>query len=625
MTWNYVTSKTGDFNNINYDPTTNIIYMFAATKFFKYDCASETITSVTISSNTKYGQTYTPDGTSAVIFNGDLYMTKHLDITAYAPNPQNKQRDIIQVYKVDITTGGLTLVFDSWDSTGISEQIAFWDEEAGAGGTVPTTCPPSTTYISDYKRSNLKAAALVVHAGKLWLSMLATYYETYQCHINDPIPALDRYVDTRQHCTLIYGYAGTGWTKEVTLPDNGDTTPTGYTTTHYNLTGIQADISCSFNLEYISGVDDSLAYTNSGAGWWTPGASIHYVPTFGALGEYWQIYNGQDLYSLDATWETRTLYNTYTGTALTTSPPPWNLVTNDNLFLTTVDSYDEVSVYYDTTLDATITPYNSTCDGIIVNYAVATLFGDYVVFSHDTDCASARTIEVWKRAAAYGLPIKPKGMDIQSLDNVLVITANLITLSGTLSHGAFVYSLETASMASGVRYFAYGSGWLYPRAADSSVAYLYGTIGPQTKCLVYSGAAGISGIVNNQTLTTLSGNGYISGLQPYATYTPNDFTFTYINPSGQEFLGYTTNSGLTYTNMQTTRFPAQCLYRTTLTEAPGYTGTVTSGDAQFIGASGVYSIPADLSVDFGAFENRGDGLPAVTITDIDSAGYSPLT
>lgn len=264
-----------------------------------------------------------------------------------------------------------------------------------------------------------------------------------------------------------------------------------------------------------------------------------------------------------------------------------------------------IKAYYGAVYDDVVHPLDTNPGA---EYQGCKLFqGDYAVLADDF--GGTEYVVVYKREPKTHYKAVPFGIDINSVDDTVYATASVYPTGNP-----FLVELQIPSLASGIREFSTGSGWFYPHSCGVNLCYLYGYQGPMTKVIIYSGSPTLSGFgMGNGVLPGLATDAYISGLQTLYSWEPEIFSFSVVEPAAY-WLGLSNDEGGTWANEEDTTWPTRSLYRTYLVD-PAIVG---SGDSNFLGASGIFACPLQLSIDYGALGDRCDGLPAITITDIDA-------
>jgi hypothetical protein len=320
----------------------------------------------------------------------------------------------------------------------------------------------------------------------------------------------------------------------------------------------------------------------------------------GCEGKFWRIRSGNLHYTVnDFQYGEWTEYGAgILGTDPVIAQAPYGvtsgqkkLIVNDN------NTHEEVKVYFDLTLDGTISPENANEVGSID--ACVTFNGIYVVLDY-VDQMGTEYLEVWKRTPKISLPVKPRGLDMAG--NELYATGDVCPFTSP-----FLLEVKADTLASGVACVIPGSGYLYPHAGAQDFVYLYGTIGPYSQCVIYSGYYGNA----QAALTGLPSGSIITDLMTAPTYDPDDAQFTTISPSK---LHSSDDGGETFSTHSNTTWAAKTLYRV-LSAGGGEAGT-------FIGAYTGQDCAINITGDLSTYQARCSGLPNnVQITEIEGADY----
>jgi hypothetical protein len=325
------------------------------------------------------------------------------------------------------------------------------------------------------------------------------------------------------------------------------------------------------------------------------------VPAWrGCDGKFWRT-SGDDLYYTENNFRSSG-WTEYGAGTLETDPviaqAPYGVTSEQKkLLLDTSNSGEELNAYFDLTLDATISPDN--VDAIEGADISVTFNGIYVVLDY-IDQAGTEYLEVWKRAPKISFPVKPRGLDMAG--NELYATGDVCPFTSP-----FLLEVKADTLASGVACVIPGSGYLYPHAGAQDFVYLYGTIGPYSQCVIYSGYYGNA----QAALTGLPSGSIITDLMTAPTYDPDDAQFTTISPSK---LHSSDDGGETFSTHSNTTWAAKTLYRV-LSAGGGEAGT-------FIGAYTGQDCAINITEDLSTYQARCSGLPNnVQITEIEGADY----
>jgi hypothetical protein len=325
------------------------------------------------------------------------------------------------------------------------------------------------------------------------------------------------------------------------------------------------------------------------------------VPAWrGCDGKFWRT-SGDDLYYTENNFRSSG-WTEYGAGTLETDPviaqAPYGVTSEQKkLLLDTSNSGEELNAYFDLTLDATISPDN--VDAIEGADISVTFNGIYVVLDY-IDQAGTEYLEVWKRTPKISFPVKPRGLDMAG--NELYATGDVCPFTSP-----FLLEVKADTLASGVACVIPGSGYLYPHAGAQDFVYLYGTIGPYSQCVIYSGYYGNA----QAALTGLPSGSIITDLMTAPTYDPDDAQFTTISPSK---LHSSDDGGETFSTHSNTTWAAKTLYRV-LSAGGGEAGT-------FIGAYTGQDCAINITEDLSTYQARCSGLPNnVQITEIEGADY----
>jgi len=579
--------------------------------FYRYNPVTEVITETAIGTFTKYGlPPYRPDD-GPVVHNGIMYALKRLDISI-----PTAVRRILQVFEINSFDGSLRLVLDTWDGTHcdvISRYGFCYDPIAGK----------PANWQTDYLRSDLYSAQLIVHGGAIYLGMVLALPPIVSDGPFGLCPPWVpwQYIDNRNHNVFIlasYDNANT-WIQSATIGAGDD--------------GIGADALSGVDMQHHSGQCAALVHRRSftedaafflhETGWHLhqqDGTVLLQIESIksGHQKAFWRNDPGDARvlqYATDnflaAGW---TNYFTYDSNPRSAQFPR-AVDKTDQCIIVDDAGIPNLSVYFNKTFDDFINVVGSPGGWFNDWIGWVTFKGAYVAVTYfDTDIMDD-VLDIYfnKDRKIGGLPI---GLDLDPAEDSVYITGITPT-----THVPFMVDLLTVNLvpgmpasgifASGIKFYAPGSGWLYPHAAAHDFTYLWGYASPELKAFLYSGVANVGA-----TILDLPAQTYIGGLHSSPGFDADDVNFctvaTGVSVSGN--FAHSADAGESYAWIMPTPFPVMTLYRNLQ-----YEGHILgSGEADWIGASGGYGCPIRLSIDLDLWENRCENLPAITITDIDA-------
>jgi len=541
-----------------------------ATKLYKYISTSETITEMDIAEHTQYGQTYRP--TDDVCYhNGYLYGTKLLDITDYnPPDPPNPKatRKILQCFRIDTTSGAITKVLDTWDGTGCN---MIWSY-LGADTT------GYADWATRFLGSNIFNARIASWGGALHIG-IAMCYEPDEYYVGD------NYTNTLNHAVMVLMSIDNSlsWDRALEL-ENGSVNIDGCEA----MVGHESQLACFFTR--VPGQDDWVAFYSPAWYIYQAHDGIASFPYAGFDHKWWRTYL-DDLYYADDDFTDWTFYADYD--AAPRAPYfPYATTWEREPLIVDRPAANPMKAYYGTTFDGNLPHGFTRYEGCV------TFHGDYVVAQGEI--ASVQTVAVYKRVPRTFYRAVPVGLAIDPSDERLYATA---TLAGIES--PFMVDIDTETFASGIHYYSGGAGFFKPHAPFYNFVYLYGSMGPDVKCVIYSGAGFCNTVFGGLPSAT-----YIGALRadPFS-FTDDVHACIVYSGGGAHFAVNSDDAGDTWEWKSTTPFPGVSMLRT---------GYLLSGYAAYIGASGIYNHPVRYSEDLILWEDRGAGIPDVTVTDIDA-------